>query len=133
MRRLLCVILSVGLAACQDGVATIDGPYAGILVQGVVRDPAGAPVPGAAVRIEWRATGSCASLGDRHESTVTDSVGRFGRALGDFGTPHDICVRLVVTPPAGYALRPDSVTRGAVRLEAHLDSVRIDVQLPPSA
>jgi hypothetical protein len=125
----LCCVL----VACSLDVTPT--PYSGIWVHGVVFNEAGAGVGGVQIRIGYRPMAECSTAGFSAPAIApsTDSTGAYGVGVVDTGAPHDVCVKIVATPPVNHSLAAESVLVAGVTLtEGPLaDSVRIDLVLPP--
>jgi hypothetical protein len=121
------------VAACSLDVKPT--PYSGVWVHGMVFNEAGAGVADVQIRAAYRPMSACSTAGFSASAIApsSDSTGAYGVGLVDTGTPHDVCVKVVATPPATQALAAESALVANVRLtEGPLaDSVRIDLVLPP--
>jgi hypothetical protein len=110
-------------------------PYSGVWVRGTVFNEAGAGVSDVQIRVGYRPMEACSTAGFSASAIApsTDSTGAYGVGIVDTGTPHDVCVKIVATPPSTQALSAESVLVGGVALSENMlaDSVRIDVVLPP--
>ena len=135
MLKALCLCTAVCLATgCSETLQPIDGPMASVTVYGVVSQPDGTPAPGVSVLIEARAQVSCANGQMDRDSVVTDAAGGYRAALLNWGSQFSVCVALRVAPDAASGFALDSVQRAPVVMRAaNPDSVRVDMQLRPSA
>jgi hypothetical protein len=120
---------ALALAACSDFHGD---PAAGVFLYGRVTDTAGASVVGASVLFANTRDATCATVA-AGGGFVTDSAGDYYWGFFEFGSPHTECIKVVVVPPQGTPLLPDSVIRQAVPFTSNIDSVRIDFRLRPSA
>lgn len=111
----------------------MDGPHVGLHVAGVVRTASGAPVGGATLEVWARQIDTCTGAFAVEAPTVSDSVGAFQRTLGTWNLPRDVCIWIAVTPAAGSALAPDTITFQPARLEFALGTLTVAIVLPSPA
>jgi hypothetical protein len=99
-----------------------------VIATGVVRDPSGAPLPGARVRV-WQADPACTPLGGA-VTRPTGAGGTYEIAAGtSVGPQYDACVILEFA--AGGAV--ERIQRNArYASESVGERLRIDVTLPPA-
>src|SRR5919112_3067763 len=126
----IAAALSTVLNACGDSTPT-DVISVQAHVTGHVTDPAGAPVAGAAVRIQ--ATQPSTGNALMEESTSTGSDGAFAVTLGMvLVSPQVADILLTATPPAGAALAPRTTTGLSVAFSVEdppTDTLRVEVSL----
>lgn len=122
------VVLS--LAACSEG-DVLDGDIAAVTIYGTVTTAASEPVPGAVLRFWGFWT---AAEGPPMATDTADASGSFGQILWNWGTRSVIDLQIVVDPPDGSGLRPDTTSREDVVLTGSdvPDSIRIDFALQPT-
>lgn len=133
-RRWIPIALAAALlyAACDLNVK--QHPYSGIWVYGVVYNEASAPVAGVQIRVGYLPMAACSTAGFSASALTpaTDSLGRYGVGIVDYGTDHDVCVKLVAMPPSTQALAEDSVlVRDVTLTQSMADSLHVDFVLPP--
>ena len=104
-------VTALALAAC--GPEVIGDPAAGTIVYGRVTNLSGASIANATVRFGFASGSSCATVLAGSDFS-TDTSGYYLRALFQFGAPFTGCVKVVVLPPLGAPLVPDSTIRQAV-------------------
>ena len=133
-----CGILLV-LAGCRaDTIVAeriVDGPMAGVVLQGRVTDILGSPVALATVRVAWRPGQTCTTPLPSGPAATTDGDGRYLAVLSEWGVEFTACVRVLADPPPEASLSPDSTLRSGVHLRSRgtPDTVTINVVLRPSA
>ena len=126
----MATALSAVLNACGDSTPT-DVISVQAHVTGHVTDPAGAPVAGAAVRIQ--ATQPSTGNVITEESTSTGSDGAFAVTLGTvLVSPQVANILITATPPAGAALAPRTTTGLSVAFSVQnppTDTLRVELSL----
>ena len=126
----IATALSAMLSACGDSTPP-DITSVQAYVTGHVTDPAGAPVAGAAVRIQ----ATQPSTGDvlTEESTSTGSDGAFAVTLGMvLVSPQVAAIQVTATPPGGAGLAPRTTTGLSVAFSSEdppTDTLRVEVSL----
>lgn len=133
MRPVVSVLMGIAafvLAGCE-GDAIIDGEIATVSIIGSVTTSGGEPVPGAVVQL-WAFWPL--EEGPPYETDTTDASGEYGRAVWNWGSHFVVDVQIVVEPPDGSGLLPDTALREGVEGNGPEvpDSVRIDLVLQPS-
>jgi hypothetical protein len=133
MRSVVSVLMGVAvfvLAGCE-GDAIIDGEIATVSIIGRVTTAGGEPVPGAVVKL-WAFWPL--EEGPPYATDTTDASGDYGRAVWNWGSHFVVDVQVVVGPPDGSGLLPDTALREGVEANGSEvpDSVRIDFVLQPS-
>jgi hypothetical protein len=108
------------LGACDR---IIVDPGVRLVVYGRVTNSLGAAVSGATVRLVVCA----ADFGFVEGST--DTTGYYREEWLRLGYPSTGCVKVLVNPPQGSPLTPDSVIRQGVPITSAGDSIRVDVTL----
>lgn len=118
------------LAGCE-GDAIIDGEIATVSIVGSVSSAGGEPVPGAVVKL-WAFWPL--EEGPPYATDTTDTSGDYGRAVWNWGSPFAVDVQIVVEPPDGSGLLPDTALREGVEANGSdvPDSVRVDFVLQPT-
>jgi Carboxypeptidase regulatory-like domain len=126
----MATALSAMLSACGDSTPP-DITSVQAYVTGHVTDPAGAPVAGAAVRIQ--ATQPSTGNVYTEESTSTGSDGAFAATLRvGLVSPHVTDILLTATPPAGAGLAPSTTTGLSVAFSSEdppTDTLHVEVGL----
>ena len=133
MKPVASVLLGItvfGLGGCE-GDAIIDGEIATVSIVGTVTTTGGAPVPGAVVSL-WAFWPM--QEGPPYATDTTDASGDYGRAVWNWGSSFVVDVQIIVEPPEGSSLRPDTALREGVEANGSdvPDSVRIDFVLHPT-
>ena len=133
MRLVASVLVGIAvfvLAGCE-GDAIIDGEIATVSIVGSVSSAGGEPVPGAVVKL-WAFWPL--EEGPPYATDTTDTSGDYGRAVWNWGSPFVVDVQIVVEPPDGSGLLPDTALREGVEANGRdvPDSVRVDFVLQPT-
>jgi hypothetical protein len=120
---------ALALAGC-DGEEIIDGEIATVSIVGNVTTVGGDPVAGAVVDL-WAFWPL--EEGPPYATDTTDASGNFKRAVWTWGSHTVVDVQIIVTPPEGSGLLPDTALREGVVLNGgdDPDAVRIDLVLQP--
>jgi hypothetical protein len=138
-RRATWLLPLLGTLGCQSsGPVESDQHVVTAFVYGQVLTAAGAPVPGARVRANVHDdSASCrpgASGLTGGSPATSDAAGRYRQLVSAPVLPTELCVSVLVTPPAGSGLSEAGVAGGRVRLlpdtSTVRDSLRVDVRLP---
>ena len=128
----LLAALSVALAGCLDplreGPTLPAEPSAGAVVLGAVSTTTGAAVAGAAGEIDVYRESTDEYVGG--ETFTTDGMGEFAKLVflayvGRF----QASVRIVIVPPTGLGLLPDTVTGRVPFTPGVSDTLRVSVTL----
>jgi hypothetical protein len=133
MRSVLSGLIGIAvfaLAGC-DGDAIIDGEIATVSIVGSVTAAGGQPVPGAVVKL-WAFWPL--EEGPPYATDTTDASGDYVRAVWNWGSHFVVDLQIVVEPPDGSGLLPDTVLREGVEANGPdvPDSVRVDFVLQPT-
>lgn len=130
-RPFAAMVFAAAVACTSNPTAlcgcSLPGPHS--IVQGTVRDPAGAPVPGA--RVYWETgTAGCATIVGTQDAPV-NAAGGFYFAIFAAGNGPEQCIRLAALPPAGSALRGSDTVQVTVPTPRSppADNVRRDLVL----
>jgi hypothetical protein len=123
-------ILVLALAGCE-GDAIIDGEIATVSIVGSVTSAGGEPVHGAVVKL-WAFWPI--EEGPPYATDTTDASGDYARAVWNWGSHFVVDVQIVVEPPDGSSLLPDTALREGVEANGSdvPDSVRVDFVLQPT-
>jgi hypothetical protein len=118
------------LAGCE-GDAIIDGEIATVSIVGSVTTAGGEPVPGAVVNL-WAFWPL--EEGPPYATDTTDASGDYVRSIWNWGSGFVVDVQIIVEPPEGSGLLPDTALREGVEADGSdvPDTVRIDIALQPT-
>ena len=123
------VVLGIGCRADP----LVDGPAATVVVYGRVSASNGAAPPPALMSVTAHVNASCANPVMDAVNAVTSSAGDYRAILFNWGTDYSVCVSVHAAPPAESGFRASSEQLAPVRMRSdRLDSVRVDLELPPA-
>lgn len=126
------VALAAGLLAAGGCKITESGTrFAYAVVEGTVRDAAGAPVAGAAVRAHYTpAAATCdPATGETTSAISTDAGGRYAIDIGVLNSDAEQCLTLRVAPPAESGLSPQDTSGLVIRPSFQPDPPRVTVDV----